>query len=312
MPVLKSVNPYDSSRIVNYPQVTDMNLVVLLGRANTAFQSYKNSSFSERSHRMNKVASILLERRREFAELITREMGKPIKEAEAEVKKCSWVCEFYASRAEAFLADRIVETEAEESKVIYQPLGPILAIMPWNYPFWQVFRFAAPTLMAGNTALLKHASNVQGCAMAIEDIFIQAGYEQGAFQNLAIGSDRVAGVIANEYIKAVTLTGSEQAGVAVATEAGRHLKKCVLELGGNNAFVVLNDANQELALNIALPARLQNGGQSCIAAKRFIIESWIAEDFVPELVKRVGQMEVGDPMEADTQVGATFISKAGP
>lgn len=303
MPVLKSVNPYDSSRIVNYPQVTDMNLVVLLGRANTAFQSYKNSSFSERSHRMNKVASILLERRREFAELITREMGKPIKEAEAEVKKCSWVCEFYASRAEAFLADRIVETEAEESKVIYQPLGPILAIMPWNYPFWQVFRFAAPTLMAGNTALLKHASNVQGCAMAIEDIFIQAGYEQGAFQNLAIGSDRVAGVIANEYIKAVTLTGSEQAGVAVATEAGRHLKKCVLELGGNNAFVVLNDANQELALNIALPARLQNGGQSCIAAKRFIIESWIAEDFVPELVKRVGQLEVGDPMEADTQVG---------
>ncbi len=303
MPVLKSVNPYDSSRIVNYPQVTDMNLVVLLGRANTAFQSYKNSSFSERSRRMNKVASILLERRREFAELITREMGKPIKEAEAEVKKCAWVCEFYASRAEFFLTDQIVETEAEESKVIYQPLGPILAIMPWNYPFWQVFRFAAPTLMAGNTALLKHASNVQGCGMAIEDIFIQAGYEQGSFQNLAIGSDRVAGVIANEYIKAVTLTGSEEAGVAVATEAGRHLKKCVLELGGNNAFVVLNDANQELALNIALPARLQNGGQSCIAAKRFIIESWIAEDFVPELVKRVEQLEVGDPMEADTQVG---------
>ncbi len=303
MPVLKSINPYDSSRIVNYPQVTDMNLAVLLGRANTAFQSYRNSSFSERSRRMNKVASILLERRREFAELITREMGKPINESEAEVKKCAWVCEFYASRAESFLADRIVETEAEECKVIYQPLGPILAVMPWNYPFWQVFRFAAPTLMAGNTALLKHASNVQGCAMAIEDIFIQAGYEKGAFQNLAIGSDRVAGVIANEYIKAVTLTGSEQAGVAVASEAGRHLKKCVLELGGNNAFVVLNDANQELALNIALPARLQNGGQSCIAAKRFIIESWIAEDFVPELVKRVGQMEVGDPMKADTRLG---------
>ena len=280
-----------------------MNLVVLLGRANTAFRSYKNSSFAERSSRMNKVASILLDRKREFAELITREMGKPIKESEAEVKKCAWVCEFYASRAESILADQCIETEAEESKVIYQPLGPILAVMPWNYPFWQVFRFAAPTLMAGNTALLKHASNVQGCAMAIEDIFIQAGYEEGAFQNLAIGSDRVAGVIANEYVKAVTLTGSEEAGVAVASEAGRHLKKCVLELGGNNAFVVLNDANQELALNIALPARLQNGGQSCIAAKRFIIESWIAEDFVPELVKRVGQLEVGDPMKAETQVG---------
>jgi succinate-semialdehyde dehydrogenase/glutarate-semialdehyde dehydrogenase len=303
MPVLKSVNPYDPSRIVNYPQVTDMNLVVLLGRANTAFQSYKNSSFSERSRRMNKVASILLERRREFAELITREMGKPIKEAEAEVKKCSWVCEFYASKAESFLADRMVETEAEESRVIYQPLGPILAIMPWNFPFWQVFRFAAPALMAGNTALLKHASNVQGCAMAIEEIFIQAEYEVGAFQNLAMGSDRVAGVIANEYVKAVTLTGSEAAGIDVATEAGRQLKKCVLELGGNNAFVVLNDANQELALNIALPARLQNGGQSCIAAKRFIVESWIAEDFVPQLVKLLGQVVMGDPMNPDTQVG---------
>ncbi len=303
MAVLKSVNPYDPSRIVNYPQVTDMNLVVLLGRANTAFQSYKNSSFAERASRMNKVASILLDRKREFAELITREMGKPIKESEAEVKKCAWVCEFYASRAESILADHCIETEAEESKVIYQPLGPILAVMPWNYPFWQVFRFAAPTLMAGNTALLKHASNVQGCGKAIEEIFIEAGYEEGAFQNLAIGSDRVAGVIASEYVKAVTLTGSEAAGVAVASEAGRHLKKCVLELGGNNAFVVLNDANQELALNIALPARLQNGGQSCIAAKRFIIESWIAEDFVPELVKRVGQLEVGDPMKAETQVG---------
>ena len=303
MPILKSINPYDPSRIVNYPQVTDLNLMVLLGRANTAFHTYKNLSFAERSIRMNKVASILLDRRREFAELITREMGKPIKEAEAEVKKCAWVCEFYASRAATFLEDRYIETEAEESKVIYQPLGPILAIMPWNFPFWQVFRFAAPALMAGNTALLKHASNVQGCALAIEEIFIQAGYEEGAFQNLAISSDRVAGVIASEYVKAVTLTGSEAAGVAVASEAGRHLKKCVLELGGNNSFVVLNDANQELALNIALPARLLNGGQSCIAAKRFIIESWIAEDFVPQLVKRVGQLVVGDPMEADTQMG---------
>ncbi len=303
MPILKSINPYDPSRIVNYPQVTDLNLMVLLGRANTAFHSYKSLSFAERSIRMNKVASILLDRRREFAELITREMGKPIKEAEAEVKKCAWVCEFYASRAATFLEDRYIETEAEESKVIYQPLGPLLAIMPWNFPFWQVFRFAAPALMAGNTALLKHASNVQGCALAIEEIFIQAGYEKGAFQNLAISSDRVGLVIASEYVKAVTLTGSEAAGVAVASEAGRHLKKCVLELGGNNSFVVLNDANQELALNIALPARLQNGGQSCIAAKRFIIESWIAEDFVPQLVKRVGQLVVGDPMEADTQMG---------
>jgi len=303
MPVLKSVNPYDPSRIVNYPQVSDMNLLVLLGRSNAAFQTYKTTSFETRSRLMNRVASILRERSREFGELITREMGKPIREAEAEVKKCAWVCEFYAYKAEVWLGKRIVETEADESMVIYQPLGPILAVMPWNFPFWQVFRFAAPALMAGNTALLKHASNVQGSASAIEMIFTEAGYEEGVFQNLAIGSDRVAGVIANGYVKAVTLTGSESAGAAVATEAGRFIKKCVLELGGNNAFVVLNDANQELALNIAIPARMQNGGQSCIAAKRFIVESWIAEDFVPELVKRVGQMVVGDPMDDVTQVG---------
>ncbi len=303
MPVFKSVNPYDPSRIVNYPQVTDMNLVVVLGRSMTAFRTFKDTSFEYREQLMMQVAAVLRERSRELAEVITREMGKPVKEAEAEVRKCAWVCEFYAKHAVKFLERRVVETEADESMVIYQPLGPVLAIMPWNFPFWQVFRFAAPALMAGNTALLKHASNVQGCARAIEGIFKEAGYDEGVFQNLAIGSDRVAGVIAHEYVKAVTLTGSEAAGVAVATEAGRQLKKCVLELGGNNAFVVLNDANQELALNIALPARLQNAGQSCIAAKRFILESWIAEDFVPQLVKRVGQLVVGDPMEEKTDIG---------
>jgi succinate-semialdehyde dehydrogenase/glutarate-semialdehyde dehydrogenase len=280
-----------------------MNLLVLLGRANTSFQSYRTTSFKERSSRMNRVAGILMERRREFAELITREMGKPIREAEAEVKKCAWVCEFYASNAETFLESRVVLTEAEESRIDFQPLGPILAIMPWNFPFWQVFRFAAPALMAGNTALLKHASNVQGCALAIEEVFTQAGFEGGVFQNLAMASDRVVGVISSEYVKAVTLTGSEEAGKAVASEAGRHLKKCVLELGGNNAFVVLNDANQELALNIAMAARIQNGGQSCIAAKRFIVETWIAEDFIPQLVQMVGQLTVGDPMNEHTQVG---------
>ena len=303
MPVLKSVNPYDPSRIVNYPQVSEMNLAVLLGRSNTAFRSYRNTSFEQRGQWMNQVGAILRDRSAEFAEIITKEMGKPVTEAEAEVKKCAWVCEFYAEHAEAFLANRIVETEAEESMVMYQPLGPVLAIMPWNFPFWQVFRFAAPALMAGNTALLKHASNVQGCAGAIQEIFTKAGFDDRIFQNLAISSDRVSEVIANEYVKAVTLTGSEAAGIAVATEAGRQLKKCVLELGGNNAFVVLNDANHELALNIAMPARLQNGGQSCIAAKRFILESWIAEDFVPGLVKKAGELVVGDPMEETTQLG---------
>jgi len=303
MPILKSVNPYDPSRIVNYPQVSEMNLMVLLGRANTAFQSHRNSTFKEREQRMMQVAAILRERSRELAELITTEMGKPVKESEAEVRKCAWVCEYFAEHAEAFLKERVVETEADISKVLHQPLGPILAIMPWNFPFWQVFRFAAPALMAGNTALLKHASNVQGCAQAIEGIFTDAGYEAGVFQNLPISSDRVEDVIANEYVKAVTLTGSEAAGIAVATAAGKRIKKCVLELGGNNAFVVLNDANQELALNIALPARLQNGGQSCIAAKRFILESWIAEDFVPQLTKKVTQLVSGDPMEEETDLG---------
>lgn len=303
MAVLKSINPFDPSRIVNYPQLTDMNLALRLGRAQTAFTAYRHSAFEQRATRMNRVAGMLREGSREYAEIITREMGKPVSEASAEVKKCAWVCEYYAEHAAHFLKDRLVKTEAEESRVIFEPLGPVLAVMPWNFPFWQVFRFAAPALMAGNTVLLKHASNVQGCAGAIEQIFSEAGFEEGVFQNLAIGSDRVAGVISSEYVRAVSLTGSEQAGMAVAQEAGRHLKKCVLELGGSNAFVVLNDANRELALNLAIPARMQNGGQSCIAAKRFILESWIAEDFIPLLVNRVKELVVGDPMKEETQVG---------
>ncbi|MEA3460975.1 MAG: NAD-dependent succinate-semialdehyde dehydrogenase [Bacteroidota bacterium] len=303
MAVLKSINPFDPSRIINYPQLSDMNLAIRLGRAQTTFGTYRHSSFEERAVLMNRVAAVLRERSQEFAEVITREMGKPLTEARAEVKKCAWVCEYYATHAARFLEDKLVETEAEESRVIFEPLGPILAVMPWNFPFWQVFRFAAPALMSGNTVLLKHASNVQGCAGAIEKIFKEAGYEEGVFQNLAIGSDRVAGVIASEYIRAVSLTGSEEAGVAVASEAGKHLKKCVLELGGSNAFVVLNDANRELTLNLAIPARMQNGGQSCIAAKRFILESWIAEDFLPQLVSRVSDLVMGDPMDEGTQVG---------
>ncbi len=303
MAVLRSINPFDPSRIINYPQLSDMSLAIRLGRAQTTFLSYRSSSFVERAMLMNRVAAMLRERSREFAEVITREMGKPLSEAAAEVKKCAWVCEYYAEHASHFLEDKMVETEAEESRVIYEPLGPILAVMPWNFPFWQVFRCAAPALMAGNTVLLKHASNVQGCAGTIEEIFNEAGFEEGVFQNLAVGSDRVAGLIASEYVRAVSLTGSEEAGVAVASEAGKHLKKCVLELGGNNAFVVLNDANRELTLNLAIPARMQNGGQSCIAAKRFILESWIAEDFIPLLAGKVEKLVMGNPMEEGTQVG---------
>ncbi|PID92273.1 MAG: succinate-semialdehyde dehydrogenase [Bacteroidetes bacterium] len=309
MSVLKSVNPYDPARIVNYPQLSEMNLAVRIGRADTAFKKYRESDFGYRADRMNRLAALLREHSRKFAELIVGEMGKPVTEAEAEVRKSAIACDFYAGRASDFLAPREVETEAEQSRVQYEPLGPVLAVMPWNYPFWQVFRFAAPALMAGNTVLLKHASSVQGCARAIEALMLDAGFEEGVFQNLSIDASRVKDVIAHEYIRALTLTGSCEAGRDVAAIAGRNLKKCVLELGGNNAFVVLNDANLSLAVNIALAARLQNGGQSCIAAKRFIVESWIAEDFIPELLKAVAQVKMGDPMKEETQMGPLSSEK---
>lgn len=303
MHFLKSVSPYDPSRIVNYPQPGDDELKKKLDLASETFSSYRHTTYEERAQHMGKVASLLKERTRSLAETITREMGKPIGESEAEVRKCAWVCEFYAENAPVFLATRRVETDAAISEVRYQPLGTVLAVMPWNFPFWQVFRFAAPALMAGNTALLKHASNVQGSAQAIESLFLEGGFRAGVFQNLAISSDRVAGVIAHESVRAVTLTGSEAAGASVAAEAGRHLKKCVLELGGSNAFVVLNDADPDQALSTAMTARLQNGGQSCIAAKRFILESGILKEFTEGLADRVAALTTGDPMEPDTDLG---------
>ncbi len=303
MQFMKSINPYDPTRIVNYPQLTEEELESRLEKASEAFRSYRTTDFSIRSDRLLRVAALLKERTRALAEIITGEMGKPIGESEAEIKKCAWVCEYYAEQAPGFLAARRVDTEAGVSEVRYQPLGPVLAVMPWNFPFWQVFRFAAPALMAGNTALLKHASNVQGAAQAMENLFLEAGFPEGVFQNLAIGSDRVAGVIAHEAVRAVTLTGSEAAGTSVAAEAGRHLKKCVLELGGSNAFVVLNDADLGQALGTAMTARLQNGGQSCIAAKRFILESGIAESFISGLLERVSALTTGDPMEEGTDLG---------
>jgi len=300
---LKSINPFSPSRIINYPQLSEEELMLRLDKASSVFQHYRETDFTWRSECMVKAASLLKERTRELAEIITGEMGKPVAESEAEIKKCAWVCEYYAEQAAGFLAARRVETEAGISEVRYQPLGPVLAVMPWNFPFWQVFRFTAPALMAGNTALLKHASNVQGSAQAMESLFLEAGFEEGVFQNLAISSDRVAEVIAHGAVRAVTLTGSEAAGMAVAAEAGKHLKKCVLELGGSNAFVVLSDADLEQALQTAMTARLQNGGQSCIAAKRFILESEIAPDFISGLEERVAGIVSGDPMMEGTDLG---------
>jgi len=252
---------------------------------------------------MMRAAQILEEKKKQFGATMTAEMGKPIKAAIAEAEKCAWVCRFYAENAERFLADEIVQTNATRSYVRYQPIGPVLAVMPWNFPFWQVFRFAAPALMAGNVGLLKHASNVPACALAIEDIFSEAGFPKGAFQTLLIGSARVERVIEDERVRAVTLTGSEPAGSQVASAAGKALKKTVLELGGSDPFVVMPSADLNEAVATAVTARTINNGQSCIAAKRFIIAEEIANEFQDRFVKAMEGLTVGNPMDDQVQVG---------
>ena len=300
---MKSINPYSGETIAEYPEMDNDTISKILEQAGETYKVYRNTSFGDRSAKMFKVAELLRSNVEELANLMTAEMGKLLSESRAEVKKCAWVCEYYAENAEEFLSNRTIETDAEKSYVKYEPIGTILAVMPWNFPFWQVFRFAAPTVMAGNTALLKHASNVQGCAEKIEELFLKAGFEKGVFQNLAIGSSKVAGIIENPVVKAVTLTGSEGAGAAVAETAGKRIKKSVLELGGSNAFVVLADSNLKNAVDVALTARLQNGGQSCIAAKRFIVEEAVYDEFMEELKKRVEEYVVGNPKDEDIDIG---------
>ncbi len=303
MSVLKSINPYNQKLLEEFPELTGEQLETKLELSQKAFLRHRNSPFGERSAKMFRAASILKDEAGSLAGTITREMGKPLKESRAEVEKCAWVCEYFAENAEKFLKNEKIATDADESYVRYLPIGPVLAIMPWNFPFWQVFRFAAPNLMAGNTGLLKHASNVQRCALHIEDIFLRAGFEEGIFQTLIIGSGRVKDVIDHEAVKAVTLTGSEKAGSAVAAQAGKLIKKTVLELGGNNAFVVLGDADLESAITTGIKARMQNGGQSCIAAKRFILERSVAGKFIPILNERVKELKWGDPEVETTDLG---------
>jgi succinate-semialdehyde dehydrogenase/glutarate-semialdehyde dehydrogenase len=252
---------------------------------------------------MMKAAQILENEKERFGRLMTEEMGKPFQSAVAEAAKCAWVCHYYAENAEKQLADELIETNASRSYIHYQPLGPVLAIMPWNFPFWQVFRFAAPATMAGNVGLLKHASNVPQCALAIEEIFLRAGFPEGAFQTLLIGSGKVKRVLEDPRIMAATLTGSEPAGSQVASEAGRLIKKTVLELGGSDPFIVMPSANLDEAVSTAIKARIINNGQSCIAAKRFIIAEPIADEFERRFIQGMQALKVGDPMDETTDIG---------
>ena len=272
-------------------------------RAAAAFRQYRHTPFADRARWLSRAGEILEERVDDLARLITREMGKPIRAAGDEVRKCATACRFYAEHGGALLADRRVETEATESFVRFAPLGPVLAVMPWNFPFWQVFRFAAPALMAGNVALLKHASNVPQCALAIETIFADAGYPDDVFQTLLIGAAQASDVLDDERVAAVTLTGSEAAGSAVASRAGARIKKSVLELGGSDPFIVLPSADVAEAARVAVAARIVNNGQSCIAAKRFIVTEPVADEFTTRFVEGMKALRVGDPLDPEVQVG---------
>src|SRR5579859_112131 len=300
---VSSVSPLTGELLREFEQHSDDVVESKIALAAKTFRDYRKVPFAQRAAMMKRAAEILENEKDTFGRMMTQEMGKTLKSAVQEAEKSAVGCRFYAENAERFLADEEAKTNATRSFVRYQPLGPVLAVMPWNFPFWQVFRFAAPALMAGNVGLLKHASNVPQCALAIEDIFRRAGFPEGAFQTLLIGSDQVHRIIEDPRIKAVTLTGSEPAGRQVAAQAGRDIKKTVLELGGSDPFVVMPSANLAAAAETAVKARTINNGQSCIAAKRFIVAEKIAADFERRFVERMLALKVGDPMDEATDVG---------
>jgi succinate-semialdehyde dehydrogenase/glutarate-semialdehyde dehydrogenase len=301
--MIVSINPANGVTLKTFDALSDHEVDEKLERAATTFQTYRRTTFDEREPLMIRAAEIIETEKRELGRLMTMEMGKPIKAAEQEAEKCAWVCRYYAENARHHLSDEIVSTNASKSYVAFQPIGPVLAVMPWNFPFWQVFRFAAPALMAGNVGLLKHASNVPQCALAIEDIFRRAGFPEGSFQTLLIGSDGVQRILEDQRVVAATLTGSEPAGRSVAAIAGKQIKKTVLELGGSDAFVVMPSANLDEAVSTGVRARTINNGQSCIAAKRFIIAESIYDEFEQRFVKGMQNLRVGDPMEEQTEIG---------
>ena len=300
---LESVNPTTGEVIATYPEMTATEVTAIVAASHEAHLDWRQASFRERAEHLTRAAALLRERSDDLAELMTREMGKPIVQARAEVEKCVSVCNYYAESAESFLAPEIIETDAYKSFVAFEPLGLVLAIMPWNFPLWQVFRFAAPALMAGNTGVLKHASNVPGCALAIEEIFRDAGYPDNAFRTLLIGSAAVEPVIEHPLVRAITLTGSTPAGQAVAQKAGALLKKTVLELGGSDPYVILPDADLEVAVKRCVAGRLLNTGQSCIAAKRLIVPRSHCQAFEGMCVALMAASKMGDPLDEATEVG---------
>lgn len=301
--ILKSINPATEEVLATFDRRSDADIETALALTETAFLHQRDLSFADRADHMLRAAKILEDEADGFAKLITQEMGKTFVSAQAEVKKCAWGCRFYAECAESFLMGRAIETGSARSCVRYFPIGPLLAVMPWNFPFWQVFRMAAPAMMAGNTVILKHASNVPQCAQAIEDVFWRAGFGEGVFQSLLIGSAQVEKIVADGRIRGVSLTGSEKAGAAVAAVAGAHLKKSVLELGGSDAYIVMPSADLDRAVEQGVRARIQNNGQSCIAAKRFIVHEDIYEAFRSRMIAAFDALKTGDPFAEDTDVG---------
>ena len=302
MPIA-SVNPATGELLRTFEPLSDSQIEAMIQTAAATFLKFRKLTFADRGRMMTHAANILEDEKEALGRLMTTEMGKTLSSAIAEAAKCATACRYYADNAEQFLADELVETSASRSYIHYQPLGVILAVMPWNFPFWQVFRFIAPGLMAGNVGLLKHASNVPQCALKIEDILRRAGFPEGAFQTLLIGAKQVDRVLTDPRIAAATLTGSEGAGIQVGVSAAKNIKKVVLELGGSDPFIVMPSANLADAVSTAVKARVVNNGQSCIAAKRFIVAEQIADDFERNFVKAMEALNIGDPMDPATELG---------
>ena len=306
---MQSFNPYTQKIIQDYSEFSKIGLQEKIEATQNAFKIWKETSFEKRASLMLNLASLLKKNKKSLGELMTNEMGKPIKQSIAEVEKCAWLCEYYAEIAEKTLQNKNIETDASKSYVRYEPLGIVLAVMPWNYPFWQYFRFIVPNLMAGNVGLLKHASNVSGCALAIENLFYEAGFPENVSTTLLVSSKNTAQIIEHNLVKAVTLTGSFAAGSAVAALSGKHIKKTVLELGGNNALIVFDDADLESTLNTVVNARYQNAGQSCIAGKRLLIQESIADIFTSKLKEKVSTLKFGNPLDSETEIGVLAQEK---